>query len=386
MQGKPHKLSIAVAIIFFAGLSVGFLNNENGHYSLLENRALSPDWDIPKTFDGWMIFPRVYDEYIQDHFGNRNIYSVIYGLKQKAIGVPVISDIREGRDGWFFIETAATKNSYGRPNYLANESLHAWGLYLDRRFQWLSERGIAYVFLVVPNKHTVYYDKNPLLDSVDIQNRRSNQFRKYMSERTKVPVLDPSDALLRVRQHDGASGLQLYNKTEPHWNVLGAAYAMQSLERSLSESISGLTTASVNEEEFTFTSRDAYGFLTRFPFWPKATDMEVVANGLPSCAAAMLKLEDPFGVWQGSYRAPFKTYCPSGTPLRVLVFRDSFMTTMQPFLSARFSEVSYVWTYGQDDELLEYYVELLKPDLVIEQLTERYLGEIRTTRLRLGNH
>ena len=102
---------------------------------------------------------------------------------------------------------------------------------------------------------------------------------------------------------------------------------------------------------------------------------------MPDCSATehFQPIANPYNL--GGMREPIKTFCPEGHPLKVLVFHDSFFRLLQPLLSAQFQDVSYIWLYSNDDEVNQYYAELIKPDIIIEEMSERYLGEIRNTRL-----
>jgi hypothetical protein len=70
--------------------------------------------------------------------------------------------------------------------------------------------------------------------------------------------------------------------------------------------------------------------------------------------------------------AAFETVCPE-RPLNVLMLRDSFTVHLQPYLSQQFGRMFYLWRTFADHPLFFRYVKNEKPDLVIEQLTERSL-------------
>ena len=61
-------------------------------------------------------------------------------------------------------------------------------------------------------------------------------------------------------------------------------------------------------------------------------------------------------------------------PLKVMVFRDSFTTALQPYLSETFHEVLYYW-----DHDINKYMDVIikeKPDIVIAETVSRYADNI----------
>ncbi len=67
----------------------------------------------------------------------------------------------------------------------------------------------------------------------------------------------------------------------------------------------------------------------------------------------------------------FTTKC-SGSRLNALVFRDSFFTSLQPFVSLYFNESTYIWermTFSRAQE----HIQKSKPDIVIEEWVDRFL-------------
>jgi hypothetical protein len=65
---------------------------------------------------------------------------------------------------------------------------------------------------------------------------------------------------------------------------------------------------------------------------------------------------------------PFATEVP-GKTLRVLVYRDSFATGLQPFISEFAGRAVFVWSYVHDPAI----AEAEQPDWVIDAFIERRL-------------
>lgn len=58
--------------------------------------------------------------------------------------------------------------------------------------------------------------------------------------------------------------------------------------------------------------------------------------------------------------------------LNVLIFRDSYFSTLEPYFSRQFNRSTYIWNRLEYSTLAEF-VEKEKPDIVIDQVVERVL-------------
>jgi len=67
---------------------------------------------------------------------------------------------------------------------------------------------------------------------------------------------------------------------------------------------------------------------------------------------------------------PVITECDQGEIPRVVIFRDSFGMALSPFLSEHFGRAVYLWLQDIEPSV----IEREKPDLVIQEYTERLLS------------
>jgi len=69
-------------------------------------------------------------------------------------------------------------------------------------------------------------------------------------------------------------------------------------------------------------------------------------------------------------------YLETGNPnakYTAVVFRDSFATNLIPYLSESFKKVVFIWSPFRHD-IMGSIIKLFKPDIVIEEMTERLIG------------
>jgi len=74
------------------------------------------------------------------------------------------------------------------------------------------------------------------------------------------------------------------------------------------------------------------------------------------------------------WSATFVTDCHTDAP-KALIFRDSFFSALQPYISQYFLKRLYVWMWP-DFSRLEQYLEYDDFDIVIEERAERSLKTI----------
>src|SRR5690606_552685 len=92
----------------------------------------------------------------------------------------------------------------------------AWRQTLQDTYDWLTARGIAYLFVVPPDKHQVYPEEMP--DSIRRNGHsRIDQLVHHLAAHTTVPVLD-----LRPALHEAKMQERVYHMTDTHWNDRGA--------------------------------------------------------------------------------------------------------------------------------------------------------------------
>src|SRR5471032_1208221 len=82
-----------------------------------------------------------------------------------------------------------------------DSELEAWRDLLQGRHDWLAQRGIRYLFVIPPDKHTIYPEHLPdWLVTAARPPQRLDQFIQYMKAHSDVPVLDLRQTLLDAKK------------------------------------------------------------------------------------------------------------------------------------------------------------------------------------------
>jgi hypothetical protein len=264
-----------------------------------------------------------------------------------------------GRDGWLFLTEDSHGEGIGNARHrvqLTDPQLEQFAAVLEARRRWLERRGIAYFFMPTPNKETVYGELLP--EHFTRLNPLSalDQLRGRVRSTTGVELVDV-EPLLRSRKSD----MDLYLRTDTHWNGYGAQLAEHALATAIASRLQAPMPLRSPAPEDYVASSQAGGDLARLMGLGNFLGDRQVA--LPSEPAPCVRedLQD----------RDFAIRC-GASPLRVVVFRDSFFEAMEPTFSRRFGESVYLWGELDYPRLAEA-VERYRPQVVVEQRVERAL-------------
>jgi len=175
-------------------------------------RAEFPQFDIKKSFKRY--FAQV-DRFAMDNFPFRQYLIEGYRGITGATGVDdrLYEDkVIRGHDGWFFLGNAfdqtieklvGWRDPYGEKPYMA------FGV--ERLALWFQEQGVNVVFLLGPNKSSVYPEKLPPIIKPSAR-RYVDRSLDWLRSRG-VSVVDPTAALMERKLSD-----IVYWKRDTHWN------------------------------------------------------------------------------------------------------------------------------------------------------------------------
>jgi hypothetical protein len=271
--------------------------------------------------------------------------------------------------GWLYYISIADGNNledFKKKNLLDEAELAGATEQIEKRAQWCSDNGIQFIFFITPNKHSVYPEYYSF--SRPKGSTRADQIIVNMSENLKNKTIFPRDYI--ISQKEANTPLPLYFETDTHWNTLGAFYAYEQLFNKIRACFPGVEFPAINYSRT--ISKDSTGDLVRF-------------LGLESYAQRTIVEIEPEDGWESCYS--YKKYegdngengiitenSNQDLP-KALIFRDSFFKSLEPFTSSLFSRAEYIWRpFEQDDTG---YILENKPDIIIWEVVERFLGNIR---------
>ena len=192
------------------------------------------------------------EAYFNDHFGCRNQLIRWHNELQLALSSGR-SDVMLGQDGWLYFDENhmdMVGNYQGIVQFSPEELLQLKNIQQARR-DWLAQRGIQYLYVIAPDKQSIYPEYLPSWLKPVRHHTKFDQFVEYMRANSSVTVLDLRPALRDARQISPT-----YYKTDSHWNSFGGFVASQEILKCLPPNFSqsGLTSLDsfeLKKEKFT---------------------------------------------------------------------------------------------------------------------------------------
>jgi hypothetical protein len=302
-----------------------------------------------------------FSAWFEDHFGFRSTLVQWSGaIRLFGLGVSPSRSVAKGRDGWFFYADDDAIEDYANVAPLAPQAVANWRTAVLRANHWLRARQIAYVFTIAPDKHVLYAEEMPSSVSRVGDLSRTDQVLTALQD-TGLAV-DVRPALDAARR-----GERIYQRTDTHWNDRGAFAAYQQIIRAVRARVPSVppewTRDDFDPGERAVEGGDLAGMMglkrvlgeEDLPLTPRVPRRAVVV--------------EPPGVEPTAEEGYLVTEIKGSTLPRAVVFRDSFVSQLVPFLSEHFSRVVYMWQNDFDAAL----VAREKPDVVIQEIVGRHL-------------
>jgi alginate O-acetyltransferase complex protein AlgJ len=364
---RLHPLVERTLVILFISVLwlplVGMVLNVDRGDPSDENRTLA-SWPTA-TWD-WQSFREVPDgltRYFEDHFAFRQrLVRWQAAARLRAFGVSSSDAVINGRDGWLFYADDGALDDYAEAPPFTSAELEVWRRTLQDTSDWLGAQGIAYLFVISPDKHVVYPEFMP--DTIrPTAVSRIDQLVEHLRRHSTVRMLDLRPALLAGKQRE-----RIYHRTDTHWNDRGAFIGYQQIMQALARDVPGLRLPARDIfEPRTVRSQglDLAGMLGLTRVLAEE-DLLLVPR-----RPAMARIIEPTRPNRRLMHARVVTETPTRGP-RAVVFMDSFGAGLIPFLSEDFSRVVYLWQPNMDPAV----VRDERADVVIQEWVGRRLSTV----------
>jgi hypothetical protein len=356
-----ERVLIAAFLVIITLPALGTMMGVQRTTATDENRPLEPFPRLEMTWASWQAFPAGFTRYFEDNFAFRPV--LVRGqaaARLKALDVSPSRSVIKGRDGWWFYADDGALEDYAEAPPFTVPELEAWRRTLQATSDWLRARGIAYVFVMAPDKHQVYPEHMPSTIR-RAAHSRMDQLARYLADHSTVRVLDLRPALTRAK-----SAERIYHLTDTHWNDAGAYTAYTRILSSLSESVPALRPRPRAMLAAHHVRRGGLDLarMMRLTHVLHEDDVRLDWGGKAAARIVEPREPNPHGI-----DARLVTELPDRTRPRAVIFRDSFGSALIPFLSEHFSRAVYLWQYNVDPEV----IATERPDVVIHELVGRRL-------------
>jgi hypothetical protein len=256
---------------------------------------------------------------------------------------------------------------------LTDDELESWKQALNARRDWFAERGIEYLLVIAPNKGEIYSEYLPRALNPVSGVRRLDQVVEYCGGEDGVEIVDLRESLLAMKSRH-----QLYDKTDTHWNALGAFVGYHAIMKAVAEKLKGhpaLPLESFQIEKGERQVRDL-GRMLGGNFTEQGLALKPLR--LPNWKIALAQTTTPVPK-SSPYPLPKEScYIPAINPQadrpNIVVLHDSFMRALTGFLNEHFQRVCY--QRRREDRRGPFPAELIereRPTMVIEEMVQRRL-------------
>ena len=327
-----------------------------------ENRLPAEFPKIKPGSDGLKKFIAGLEAYFNDHFGFRKglIWSyrshIFYSFHDQQGNRSALI----GSDGWLYFSENQMVEHYRGTLLFTPDQLQDWKTLLELYRDWFAQRGIKFLFVVAPDKQSIYPEYLPSWMNKVSSETKLDQFFAYMKMHSTVDVLDLRQTLLENRSMG-----PMYFKIDSHWNQLGAFFAYQRLVNELAvQLLPGAQPVPLDAFE-----------RTNVPAPPG--DLDALA-GTDSSESNTILLKPkaslpPLGITtqphQNGSLAVTRNPHVKGS---AVVYGDSFVNCWVPLLGYNFGQVSYFNNHFLTSKFID--AELFKdekPTVVIVEIIER---------------
>lgn len=367
MNRYPQNILTGVFLLILClPISTTFFTKK-ADVSISEQRKLAVMPKLEMNMESLTSFSDGFEKYFKDHFAFRSAlihahnHIKVFWLKKSPV-----SSVLLGTDGWLFEQSEKNMEDLRGLDPFTQGELLQWQKVLSNRKEWLNKQGIQYLFVVAPSKHTIYPEYLPHYMNTSPKGTRLDQLVGYLRDKSDIDLVDLRAPLLEAKP----SGL-LYYKTDSHWNSVGGFLAYEKI---------------VNHMRKWFPEEKVLD---------DSLLVKVKDNNLGGDLAEMLGIGNVFRDYEYTYqyvRTPqaqktafafspnsFETVSARAS-LKAVIFRDSFFTAVEPFLSEHFNQAYYLWKLGAhsnyDHRVLKKIISRIKPQLVIEEKSERFLKPV----------
>src|SRR5262245_102552 len=349
-----------VAVAFMAGLAgyaaASLVRPPDAASLAHEKRRPAPLPSVPPSVSAVKALPGKFEQFFNDRLAFREPLLELYArIKVDRFGVSSSDKVILGRDGWLFADEAKFAS---RGNRSADDQVRLWTRALRQRGDWCAARGIEYIVLPTPEKHTIYPE---FLPAAHRHTRPPTPAERLTASLPAegVRIVDVYGPLWQAKM-----GRLVYFRDDTHWNHAGGYVAYLAVAEALGEKPLGI-------DDFHVGPAQHPGDLRLMLHQPGEHVERFTAMSLrkPRTQTAIDSVAvDP--VLHGAANVPMEIWT-GGSGRRVLVLHDSFGPILLiPALAEHCETLVAVSTYS----LLPAVVERFRPDVVIQQVVERTLN------------
>ena len=316
------------------------------------------------TIENYKNFSSEYTAYFNDTLPFRNaLISLNSSIDYYLFGRSTNESVIVGKEGWLFYSKYNDGDSlavYQGTNTYTQADLEVIAANILAQRDILASEGREFVLFIVPNKERIYSEYMPDVYGDPAEVYRSLQVYNYFKENTDLRIVYCYDDLMAAKEK---TDVDLYYKTDTHWNYVGAYVAAGTLLNELGVSMPDVSDPSIKIWGNTGLSGDLAGMLN-LKKQMQNVDTVYVVSGYDKHDMQTVSVPDA-----AAYSAV------NADERKLFVIRDSFGVHIAPVLGSQFSETYII---HRDKYNYESLCEQ-DPDIVVFEFSERavnYLSQL----------
>lgn len=348
------------ALVFCAMVFVPFAANLFfSNTELLDNRPLK---EKPVKFD--KNFMARYEAYYNDTFAGRKFLVSKYIKLQQALKIDT-GQYFYGENGWMFYDSVKVNNGNTMTDYFGaarfnDDELAKMVEGINKAADFYAKRGAKYFIVIAPNKEGIYSEFMParMQKARSSDKSRMDVAVEYLKKHTKAVFVNLKEPILEAKSE---YPYNLYFKKDTHWNNIGAYVGFEALAKVLNKHGVPLPQKHLTEDMITPLAKK------HVDMHPEALEMDYKIDYLPNVETDCKQQngEKFVFVCKNKTKANGKT---------LMVLSDSFAAAIMPYLNKAFEKTVNA---PAGNKKLTYYQNLMdkyNPDVVIDELVERYFS------------
>ena len=285
-------------------------------------------------------------------------------LNDRMFGMLEHPNYMYGKDGHIFYKSAKYINGW---QHLDLDEQWAAGFAegMAGFEEYARSKGKGFVYLLIPDKNTVYAEHSPEEYHLRGELSRTDQVLTALKEQ-EVNFYWAKDTMMAAKAQ-----MDVNNKKfdAEHWNENGAFVVFEELYERIRAFYPEVEP--LRAEEFNVEEKIEPTLLTSNFRIDEAVPLYTLKESTAVDESAWLEESVFFLSKQSDYRTRYVNPKQSDKP-RLLVFHDSYLMHKEKFFTEHFSEVIFIHRYNvRNQEVFERYIDLLDPDMIVYENPER---------------
>ena len=313
--------------------------------------------------------PLKYENYFNDNFNLRDNFVMLHNrLEYYLFDDSPIKEVIIGKNGWFY--DADNIENYQGTNCFSTLELNQLKTEITNRVFWANKHNIKYFIAIVPTKMNVYPENLPPRIAKLSEQNMYQQFVSLNNDST-INIIDVRKNLLN---HKNATQ-NLYQKTDGHWNDLGAYYGYQEIMNFISKNYYYEKPLPLDDFAISIDKRKAGTLASIMNIENNLSENFILLRKItPTTAHDGIKRNYPKP--KTIDESDFQTVkVNENKKLKCLIIRDSFTLLMMKYFQENFKEVIFI--HGEwKGEMHEEIILKEKPDIIINIMLETKLTNL----------